>query len=72
MNHGVLTLSQRNVLTDAGKKLLRLRGDVYIDDTRGPGDEYCWECGHVAPNEEFVKENKCPNPNCPDPENWND
>ena len=72
MAYGILTASQRNTLMSTGKKLLRLRGDVYIDDTRGPEDEYCWECGHIAPKEEFLKENKCPNPDCPFPKNWND
>ncbi len=69
MDYGVLTPRQRNSIRG---KLLRLKGDRYITDTRSPGDNYCWECGHVAPNEEFVKENKCPNPKCPRPENWND
>lgn len=72
MNYGVLTTSQRNTLMSTGKKLLRLRGDRYVDDTRVPGDKYCWECGHMAPKEEFLKENKCPNPKCPRPENWGD
>ena len=72
VNYGFLTPSQRNALTGAGKKLLRLMGDMYIDDTKGPGDDYCWECGHIAPQNEFLSENKCPNSNCPNPENWND
>ncbi len=69
INYGVLTPQQRNRIHG---KLLRLKGDVYVTDTRGPGDDYCWECGYIAPNEEFVKENKCPNPKCLRPENWND
>lgn len=70
-NYGVLDARQRNALIASGKKLLRLRGDVYVDDTRSPADDYCWECGHEAPREEFTKENKCPNPKCLRPENWN-
>jgi len=37
-----------------------------------PGFDYCWECGHIAPVEEFEGRDKCPNPDCPHPENWND
>ncbi|MFA5052932.1 MAG: hypothetical protein WC565_02665 [Parcubacteria group bacterium] len=43
------------------------RGDVCT-----PGDEYCWECGYVAPAEIFFGRDRCPNPNCPHPGNWND
>jgi hypothetical protein len=72
MNYGVLTHMRRDALISAGKKLLRLRGDKYVDDTKGPGDDFCWECGHIAPKEEFLKENKCPNPDCPHPLMWDD
>jgi len=37
-----------------------------------PGMDYCWECGYVAPYQEFLKNNQCPNPNCPHPKLWND
>ena len=37
-----------------------------------PYYDYCWECGFVAPAEEFRKKDRCPNPNCPNPSNWND
>ncbi len=67
--YGVLTPKERDGISG---KLLRLKGDRYVSDTRGAGDVYCWECGHVAPKEEFLKENKCPNPDCPSPWNWND
>ncbi|MDP3985304.1 MAG: hypothetical protein Q8P82_00935 [bacterium] len=51
---------------------LRLRGDDrYVKDTRGEGDEYCWECGHVAPRGQFTASGY-PNPACPNPNNWDD
>lgn len=37
-----------------------------------PDMEYCWICGHVAKLEDFLKDNKCPNPSCTFPEGWND
>lgn len=54
------------------KKLLRLKGDRFIPDLRGEGDDYCWECGHIAPKGEFLKSDYCPNSECPHPEDWND
>jgi hypothetical protein len=57
---------------DASQSQLRLRLDRYIADTRKPGDDYCWECGHVAPHTVFVEKNRCPNPSCPNPSNWDD
>ena len=66
-----LAPDQRERLKATGTKLLRLRRDRYVIDTRGPGDDYCWECGHIAPEEVF-RENGCPNPECPKSTNWND
>lgn len=37
-----------------------------------PGEDYCWECGHIAPLEDFLESDKCPNPECPYPGNWDD
>lgn len=74
VDYGVLTPKQRDALLAKGKKLLRLRGDRYIDNTRQRPEEecYCWECGYIALEKEFLKENKCPNPDCPDPRMWDD
>jgi hypothetical protein len=36
------------------------------------GKEYCYVCGHVDDVQVFLKENKCPNPECPSPDNWSD
>jgi len=69
---GHLTEVNRDKLTEQGNKLLRLRGDNYVEDTRGSGDDYCWECGHIASREKFAKNNKCPSSNCKRPENWDD
>jgi hypothetical protein len=54
MEYGVLTPRQREALKAAGKKLLRLRGDVYIDDTRIPGEMIiAGSAGILRPKENF-------------------
>jgi len=68
----VLTPDQREAKEASGEKLLRLRGDRYIPDTLKEGETYCWQCGYIAPAEEFRKNDRCPNPSCPHPEFWDD
>ena len=34
------------------------------------GHEFCCICGHTAPSEEFHKNDSCPNPGCPKPDEW--
>ena len=70
--YGHLEPKERDRVVATGVKLLRLRNDRYVTDNRTPGDAYCWECGHIDSEIEFAIINKCPNPTCPRPENWND
>jgi len=68
----ILTPEQREQREANGEKLLRLRGDRYVSNTLKKGETYCWQCGYIAPREDFLKENRCPNPSCPRPFLWND
>ncbi len=66
------TIVDGNVVDETGKRKNRLRNDTYIIDKREEGDDYCWECGHVAPQEAFLEHNRCPSPDCPRPGMWDD
>ena len=62
---------------DRKKEILRkerpvLKKNVPTGKICPPGYDYCWQCGHIAPFEDFLKEDKCPNPSCPRPEFWDD
>jgi len=35
-------------------------------------NEACWRCGHIAPYEVFMLNNRCPNQGCDCPAAWND
>jgi hypothetical protein len=48
------------------------KGQIRTGKICPPGHDYCWECGHIAPAEEFTKGKRCPNPACPNPHNWDD
>ena len=66
---------ERNEFLDRGVKLLRLSGiradgDYYVLDTRLQGDDFCCQCGQVAPRVQFLAKNRCPNKYCPRPEHW--
>jgi hypothetical protein len=70
-----LSVDERNLIESKGVKLLRLydpklSADVYKIDTRKKGDDFCMQCGHVAPKVDFLKDNGCPNPSCQAPEHW--
>lgn len=67
-----LTPEQKKSLEENGLKLLRLKNDYYIQDTRKEGDDYCVVCGCIAPKEKFLQNNSCPNPKCARPDFWDD
>lgn len=68
----VLDEQERDLIESMGAKLLRLRGGRYTHDRRGEDDDFCFECGHIAPKFTFEMNDRCPNPDCPHPEFWDD
>lgn len=70
-----LSGEERNEFLDRGVKLLRLSGiradgDYYVLDTRLEGDDFCCQCGKVAPKSQFMAKDECPNQHCPRPALW--
>lgn len=63
--------SKRDILKKERKVMIR--GEAVVPEKKcPPGFDYCWECGHIALAEEFTKNDRCPNPDCPHPWNWDD
>lgn len=58
-------------VTNRPRKVI-IKGQIDTGKICPAGMEYCWECGHIDTIDAFLKENKCPNPSCPCPSNWND
>lgn len=49
-----------------------IKGQINTGVICPAGSDYCYECGRVEPAEVFTENNRCPNPHCPDPYNWDD
>ncbi len=48
------------------------KGQIDTGNVCPVGSDYCYICGHIAPAGDFLKNNTCPNPDCPDPGEWDD